>query len=126
MQTGGRGRRRGQANADERPSEHAKEMLQQAARTAAEYGRSEVDTEAHAARLTGSEVARTVLEQFKINPDEVRRSRSSVTPRVASARRKRRRSAVSPRAEGSARRSKYASGMNARRPQLGCSGVSVG
>lgn len=67
----GRGRRT-TANTDERLSEHAKQMLQQAARAASEFGRPEVDTEHLLLALTDSEVVRTILDHFKISADDLR------------------------------------------------------
>jgi ATP-dependent Clp protease ATP-binding subunit ClpC len=65
-----RGSRSG--DAEERLSEHAKELLQSAARRAAEFGRREVDTEHLLLALTDSEVVRTALGQFKVSADELR------------------------------------------------------
>ncbi|SHK46571.1 ATP-dependent Clp protease ATP-binding subunit ClpC [Roseomonas rosea] len=73
---GGEGRRRGSAGGAgsiaERLSEHATELLQDAARTAGEWGRREVDTEHLLHALADSDVVRTVLEQFKLSADELR------------------------------------------------------
>jgi ATP-dependent Clp protease ATP-binding subunit ClpC len=68
------GRRRGAAAGAgaERLSEHALELLQEAARTAHEWGRREVDTEHLLHALAGTEVVRTVLEQVKVSTDELR------------------------------------------------------
>jgi ATP-dependent Clp protease ATP-binding subunit ClpC len=77
---GGRGgRRRGEA--DERLSEHAQELLQQAAQRAVERGRREVDTEHLLLALTESDVVRTILEQFKVSIDELRRQLEQDAPR---------------------------------------------
>jgi ATP-dependent Clp protease ATP-binding subunit ClpC len=77
---GGRGgRRRGEA--DERLSEHAQELLQQAAQRAVELGRREVDTEHLLLALTESDVVRTILEQFKVSIDELRRQLEQDAPR---------------------------------------------
>jgi len=69
-----RGRRRGGAAGDltERLSERATEILQDAARTAQDWGRREVDTEHLLYALAGGDVVRTILEQFKISADELR------------------------------------------------------
>ncbi|SFP98502.1 ATP-dependent Clp protease ATP-binding subunit ClpC [Tranquillimonas alkanivorans] len=56
-----------------RLSAQASEMLQKAANTAGEFGRSEVDTEHLLHALVDSEVVRAVLEQVKVDPDELRR-----------------------------------------------------
>jgi ATP-dependent Clp protease ATP-binding subunit ClpC len=66
---GGRGRA---AAVEERLSEHAQELLQQAARTAQEWGRREVDTEHLLHALIGSDVVHTVLDQFKLSIDDLR------------------------------------------------------
>ncbi|MDW8313657.1 MAG: AAA family ATPase [Rhodovarius sp.] len=67
----GAARRRGGRLA-ERLSEQAEKLLQEAAHHAAEMGRPEVDTEHLLLALTGSEVVRTVLGQFKISTDQLR------------------------------------------------------
>jgi ATP-dependent Clp protease ATP-binding subunit ClpC len=54
-------------------SAHAEEILQGAARRAAELGRNEVDTEHLLYALTESDVVRTILDQFKVSVDELRR-----------------------------------------------------
>ncbi len=70
----GAGRGRGAAtDITERLSTHAEEILQTAAREAAEAGRHEVDTEHLLLALTESDVVRTILGQFKVSPDELRR-----------------------------------------------------
>nr|WP_282572314.1 AAA family ATPase [Roseomonas acroporae] len=70
-----RGRtRRGGASGGiaERLSEHATGLLQDAARTAQEWGRREVDTEHLLHALADSDVVRTTLDQFKVSADELR------------------------------------------------------
>ncbi|HYZ62590.1 MAG TPA: AAA family ATPase [Acetobacteraceae bacterium] len=57
---------------EERLSENAKELLQQAARTAQEWGRREVDTEHLLHALASNDVVQTVLSQFKVSADELR------------------------------------------------------
>jgi ATP-dependent Clp protease ATP-binding subunit ClpC len=74
-----RGRRTG--DAEERLSEHAKELLQVAARRAVDFGRREVDTEHLLMALTESDVVRTVLGQFNISVDELRRQVEQDAPR---------------------------------------------
>ena len=71
VRSGRRGRRA--AGPQERLSEHAQQLLQDAARTVQEWGRREVDTEHLLYALTGSDVVRTVLDQFKVSADELRR-----------------------------------------------------
>src|SRR5215213_1829797 len=70
--SGGPARARGGGGA-ENLSEHAMEILQQAARRTAESGRREVDTEHLLLALTESDVVRTILEQFKVSLDDLRR-----------------------------------------------------
>jgi len=74
-------RRRETAELGERLSEHTKDLLQRAARTAAEFGRREVDTEHLLHALTESDVVHTILEQFKISPEELRRQIEAEAPR---------------------------------------------
>ena len=74
-----RGRRTG--DAEERLSEHAKELLQVAARRAVDFGRREVDTEHLLLALTESDVVRTVLGQFNTSVDELRRQVEQDAPR---------------------------------------------
>lgn len=65
--------RRSGYNLAERLSDHAEELLQSAAHKAAELGRRELDTEHLLYALTDSDVVRTILEQFKISVDELKR-----------------------------------------------------
>src|SRR3954470_2598932 len=76
----GRGGRR-RSEADERLSEHAQELLQHAAQRAVEFGRREVDTEHLLLALTESDVVRTILEQFKVSVDDLRRQLEEDAPR---------------------------------------------
>jgi ATP-dependent Clp protease ATP-binding subunit ClpC len=75
------GRPRRSGDAEERISEHAKELLQAAARQAVEFGRSEVDTEHLLLALTESDVVRTVLGQFKVSIDDLSRELEQAAPR---------------------------------------------
>ncbi len=70
-----RGARRaaGGINIADRLSEQGNRLLQEAASKAAEFGRPEVDTEHLLYALTGSDVVSTLLDQFKIDPDGLRR-----------------------------------------------------
>src|SRR3954447_14987371 len=72
---------RGRGEADERLSEHAQELLQHAAQRTVEFGRREVDTEHLLLALTESDVVRTILEQFKVSVDELRRQLEQDAPR---------------------------------------------
>jgi len=80
----GRGRARGRgaaAGVADRLSEHAEEILQSAARRAAEFGRREVDTEHLLLALTESDVVRTILDQFKVSLDDLRNQIVQESPR---------------------------------------------
>lgn len=66
-------RRGGGINIADRLSEQANKLLQDAAQKAHEFGRSEVDTEHLLFALTGSDVVRTLLGQFKVDADDLRR-----------------------------------------------------
>jgi len=87
--SGGPARARGGAarsgGGAENLSEHAMEILQQAARRTAESGRREVDTEHLLLALTESDVVRTILEQFKVSLDDLRRQVEQETPRARAA-----------------------------------------
>jgi ATP-dependent Clp protease ATP-binding subunit ClpC len=71
---------RPRGGASENLSEHAKEILQAAARHAVEMGRHEVDTEHLLLALTESDVVRTILDQFKVSPEELRRQVEAEAP----------------------------------------------
>jgi len=80
----GRGRARGRgaaAGVADRLSEHAEEILQSAARRAADFGRREVDTEHLLLALTESDVVRTILDQFKVSLDDLRNQIVQESPR---------------------------------------------
>ncbi|WP_374471040.1 AAA family ATPase [Phenylobacterium sp.] len=66
---------------EDRLSEHAKEILRAAAERAVQFGRREVDTEHLLFALTESDVVRTVLEQFKVSADQLRRQLEQESPR---------------------------------------------
>ncbi|WFU21185.1 ATP-dependent Clp protease ATP-binding subunit [Bradyrhizobium sp. CB1717] len=72
--------RRG-GSAEERLSEHAQELLQTAARKTVEFSRGEVDTEHLLLALLDSEVVRTILGQFKVSVDDLRRQIEQEAPR---------------------------------------------
>lgn len=59
-------------NIEEFISEHAKEIIQQAAETTVKFGRREVDTEHLLYALADSDVAREVLKQFKLTPEDLK------------------------------------------------------
>src|SRR4051812_10075608 len=70
-------------------SEHAMEILQQAARRTAECGRREVDTEHLLLALTESDVVRTILDQFKVSLDDLRHQVEQETTRESGRKRRR-------------------------------------
>ena len=57
----------------ERLSSHAEEILQGAARRATDLGRREVDTEHLLYALADSDVVRSILDQFKLSTEDLRR-----------------------------------------------------
>lgn len=73
--------RRSTADVEDRLSDHAKELLQIAARHAADLGRREVDTEHLLFALTESDVVRTILSQFKVSIDDLRQQIEQQAPR---------------------------------------------
>jgi ATP-dependent Clp protease ATP-binding subunit ClpC len=94
----GTGRGRGPTTGvAERLSAHAEEILQAAAREAAEAGRHEVDTEHLLLALTESDVVRTILEQFKVSVDDLRRQIEQEAPHREEAREEGGEIGVSPR-----------------------------
>ena len=69
-----RGSRRGGGRTiADRLSEQGNKLLQDAAQKAGEFGRSEVDTEHLLLALASSDVVKTILEQFKVDVDDLRR-----------------------------------------------------
>ncbi|MFN3377432.1 MAG: Clp protease N-terminal domain-containing protein, partial [Burkholderiaceae bacterium] len=77
---GGTSRRRGSGLAS-RISEQSEALLQDAAKQAAEFGRSEVDTEHLLLALADSDVVKTILGQFKIKGDDLKRQIESEAKR---------------------------------------------
>jgi ATP-dependent Clp protease ATP-binding subunit ClpC len=53
-------------------SEHTKELIQEAGRSALSFNRTEVDTEHLLYALAGNEVVQEIFKQFKIVPEDVR------------------------------------------------------
>lgn len=78
--TAGTARRRGSGLAS-RISEQSEALLQEAARHAAEFGRAEVDTEHLLLALSDSDVVKTILGQFKIKVDDLKRQIESEAKR---------------------------------------------
>ena len=76
----GTARRRGSGLAS-RISEQSEALLQEAARHAAEFGRAEVDTEHLLLALSDSDVVTTILGQFKIKVDDLKRQIESEAKR---------------------------------------------
>jgi ATP-dependent Clp protease ATP-binding subunit ClpC len=78
-----RGSRRGQGGASiaDRLSEQGNKLLQEAAQKAGELGRAEVDTEHLLFALCHSDVVRTLLDQVKIDADDLRRQIDKEAPR---------------------------------------------
>ncbi|MCG8282867.1 Clp protease N-terminal domain-containing protein, partial [Escherichia coli] len=76
----GTARRRGSGLAS-RISEQSEALLQEAARHAAEFGRAEVDTEHLLLALSDSDVVKTILGQFKIKVDDLKRQIESEAKR---------------------------------------------
>jgi ATP-dependent Clp protease ATP-binding subunit ClpC len=64
-----------------RISEQSEALLQEAAKHAAEFGRSEVDTEHLLLALADSDVVKTILGQFKIKVDDLKRQIESEAKR---------------------------------------------
>jgi ATP-dependent Clp protease ATP-binding subunit ClpC len=62
-------------------SENAMETLQQAAEKAVEFGKKDVDTEHLLLALTESPVVQEILREFKLSPDELRKSIEENAPR---------------------------------------------
>jgi ATP-dependent Clp protease ATP-binding subunit ClpC len=59
-------------NIEQYLSDHTQEIVQQAAATAVDFGRREVDTEHLLYALTGSDVVQEILRQFKLKSDDIR------------------------------------------------------
>ena len=78
-----RGSRRGGGGSSiaDRLSEQGNKLLQEAAQKAGELGRSEVDTEHLLFALSRSDVIKTLLEQFKIDVEDLRRHIEKEAPR---------------------------------------------
>lgn len=65
-------REREATNIEEYISENTKEIIQQAAETAVEFGRREVDTEHLLYALADSDVAQEIFKQFKLNSEDIK------------------------------------------------------
>ena len=62
-------------------SDQAEEILQQAARTAAEWGSREVDSEHLLFALADNDVVQAILARFKLSPEELKRQVQEISPR---------------------------------------------
>ncbi|HEX8794185.1 MAG TPA: AAA family ATPase, partial [Polyangiaceae bacterium] len=62
-------------------SEQTKELLQQAAQVAGEWGKREVDTEHLLYVLADNEVAQAILKQFRIAPQDIKTELEKASPR---------------------------------------------
>ncbi|QYX55694.1 AAA family ATPase [Roseovarius sp. SCSIO 43702] len=79
--TSGSRRGRGGTSIADRLSEQGNKLLQEAAQKAGELGRAEVDTEHLLFALCHSDVVKTLLEQVKIDVDDLRRQIDKEAPR---------------------------------------------
>src|SRR5919108_981883 len=62
-------------------SDQAEEILQQAARTASEWGSREVDSEHLLYALADNDVVQAILARFKLSPEELKRQVQEISPR---------------------------------------------
>ncbi|HEX9602585.1 MAG TPA: Clp protease N-terminal domain-containing protein, partial [Myxococcales bacterium] len=78
-----RGAARGRESVDltEYMSGQAEEILQQAARTAAEWGSREVDSEHLLFALADNDVVQAILNRFKLSPEELKSQVREVSPK---------------------------------------------
>ena len=74
-------RSRESVDIDDYLSEHAKEILQEAARAAVEFGKNEVDTEHLLLALSRNDVVAAILKEFKVSPDDLRRQIEEEAPK---------------------------------------------
>jgi ATP-dependent Clp protease ATP-binding subunit ClpC len=83
--TGGRGRGPGpdreSMDLTDYMSDQAEEILQQAGRTAAEWGSREVDSEHLLFALADNDVVQAILARFKLSPEELKRQVQEISPR---------------------------------------------
>ncbi|HSH17943.1 MAG TPA: AAA family ATPase [Candidatus Saccharimonadales bacterium] len=70
-------------NLEDYLSEHAKEIIQQAAETTVKFGRREVDTEHLLYALADSDVTAEILKQFKLKQDDLKGYIEANTPKGA-------------------------------------------
>ncbi len=82
-----RRRRREAADIERLLSDHARELVQQAARTAVDFGRREVDTEHLLYALADSDVVQEILKYFKIQAADIKGYIDHNAPKEEAARR---------------------------------------
>jgi ATP-dependent Clp protease ATP-binding subunit ClpC len=68
-------------NIEQYLSKHTRDILQQAAETAVDFGRREVDTEHLLYALTNSDVVQQLLKQFKLKPQDIQEHIEKNAPR---------------------------------------------
>lgn len=66
---------------DQYLSGHAKELIQEAAQTALQFNRTEMDTEHLLYAISSSDVVKEIFKQFKINPDDLKNYIEINTPK---------------------------------------------
>jgi len=78
-----RGAARGRESVDitDYMSDQAEEILQQAARTAAEWGAREVDSEHLLFALADNDVVQAILSRFKLSPEELKTQVREISPK---------------------------------------------
>src|SRR5438270_12695367 len=76
----GRGRGRESSDVTDYLSQQAEEILQQAARTAAEWGAREVDSEHLLFALADNDVVQAILTRFKLSPEDLKRQAREMAP----------------------------------------------
>src|SRR5947208_5875592 len=76
----GRGRGRESNDVTDYLSQQAEEILQQAARTAAEWGAREVDSEHLLFALADNDVVQAILTRFKLSPEDLKRQAREMAP----------------------------------------------
>jgi ATP-dependent Clp protease ATP-binding subunit ClpC len=76
-------RHREAVDVDQYLSDHAKELIQDAAQTALKFKRNEVDTEHLLYAISDSDVVKEIFKQFKINPEEIKSYLDANAPKGA-------------------------------------------
>jgi ATP-dependent Clp protease ATP-binding subunit ClpC len=62
-------------------SQQAEKILQQATRTAVDWGASDVDSEHLLYALADNDVVQAIFERFKLSPEDLKRQAQEVSPR---------------------------------------------